>query len=606
MRTTPGENLRNSIAAVVAILMCALLGGCPFNGGTPKPTKGSYVLPPHQVGTVGEHARLVGGRALPVHGFGVVGGLGKDGSSQIPPNLRQYLIQYLRKRDIGSRRAGMGDMPPERMLRDMDTAIVEISGYIPQSAPKGQTFDLQVRAIGSQARSLAGGVLYEAELRLATENIGAPDRGSRILATAAGTILVNPFIDENNVAELVKLREGRLVGGGKTVEPRHIRLQMLIPDFSRAALIQRRINERFQRPGRPRVANAKGSEAIEITVPPEWRKDYTHFLELLIHLPLRTGSGQWEKKARDIARAMTLPAADHNGLSLVWEAMGRRAIPIISTHYTSSDPFVSFYSARAGIRLGDVVAAPEVLMRVANSPGSPLRNEAIREFGRHPAFLRAIPLLKQLLDDSNDIVRVLAYEALRRRGSNSAVLTIPVGGGEFYLDLVGSKRQYVIYATQSGTPRIVLFGRDMVAMKPIYFGGLRGKLTINAKKDDRYLTVFRKVGETGRISPAFGVDPHIRSLARALGDLSDRGQGMLMAPELDEKGKPVRDNQGRIVYKQSEIKGLGFTYGQVVAVLYRMCKQGSIPAKFVLQKPSGLQEFLRGTTGVGRPNITRP
>jgi len=597
----------------LVVAVCLLTAGChkPIATGDPKVGESTIIIPTHQVGTVAQYARLVGSRLMPVRGYGVVGGLGKDGSSQIPPHLRNYLIQYLRRRDIGSRKAGLEDIPPERILRDMDTAIVEIRGSIPSCAPKGKVFDVQIRAIGSQVRSLEGGVLYEAELRLATGNVTAPDRGSKILATAAGAVFVNPFIDETKVAELVKLRDGRVIGGGKVVKSRPIRLQLLSPDFSRAAVIQRSVNERFQRPGEPRVANAKGSDAVSITIPPEWRSDYLHFLDLVMHLSLQTAGGQWEERARQVARAMVLPQANHDELSLVWEAMGRRAIPIISAHYTDADPFISYYSARAGMRLGDMVAAPEVILRAASSSGSPLRNEAIKELGRHPRYIRALSVLSKILDDPDDMLRIIAYESLRKLGRNTAVMTMPVG--EFYLDVVKSKRQDVIYATQSESSRIVLFGGDMAVMRPVYFSGLQELLTVNAAAGDEYITMFRKVGTGGRISPAFRITPVVKSLVRAMGYQAQSGQGVLMIPDLDLQGKPKRDNEGKIVYKKANVKGLGLSYGQVVAILHRLCKQGllvsgetSRSAKFVLQKPTGLQTFLRGDTGTGRPNITEP
>jgi flagellar basal body P-ring protein FlgI len=611
MRITPEKKMKKSLTVIVLVAVCVLAGGCSDKSTDTDLRVGerTLIVPIHHVGTVSQYARLVGARLLPVRGYGVVGGLGKDGSSRIPPSLRNYLIQYLRRRDIGSKKAGMSELSPERILQDMDTAIVEISGSIPSCAPMGKMFDVQIRAIGSEVRSLEGGVLYEAELRLATGNMRAPDRGSRVLATAAGPIFVNPFIDETKAAERAKLRDGRVIGGGKPKKARAIRLQLLNPDFSRAAMIQRSLNERFQRPGEPRVANAKGSSAISIVVPPEWRGDYLHFLELVMHMSLQTAGGHWEKRAREIARAMTLPQANHEALSLVWEAMGRRAIPIISTNYTDADPFVSYYSARAGMRLGDMVAAPEVILRAASSPGSPLRNEAIKELGRHPRYIQSLSVLRKILDDPDDMLRVIAYESLRKIGRNSAVMTIPVG--EFYLDLVDSKRQDVIYATQSDSSRIVLFGSNMAVMRPIYFSAMQNLLTVNAAASDKYITMFRKIGSTGRISPAFKIDPTVKSLVRAIGEQAKNGQGVLMLPELDSKRKPKRDNQGQIVYKKASIKGLGLNYGQLATVLYRLCKQGSLvssetskPAKFVLQKPTGLKEFLRGVAGTGRPNVT--
>ena len=125
-----------------------------------------------------------------------------------------------------------------------------------------------------------------------------------------------------------------------------------------------------------------------------------------------------------------------------------------------------------------MVAAPEVILRAASSPGSPLRNEAIKELGRHPRYIRSLSVLRKILDDPDDMLRVIAYESLRKIGRNSAVMTIPVG--DFYLDIVNSKRQDVIYATQSESSRIVLFGSNMAVMRPVYFTALQNLLTVNA------------------------------------------------------------------------------------------------------------------------------
>ena len=564
----------------VALMLagCAAVAGCPNDR---KIEADTYVPPPHQVGTVAEYARLVGGTLLPVRGYGLVVGLGKDGSTQVPPHLRKYFTKYLRVRKLGSERAGTAHVPPSRVLRDPDTAVVEISGFIPPGAPVGRRFEIQVRAVSGEVRSLSGGVLMPAELRLAAGSGSDPERGSKVFAVVDGSIFVNPFLDESKASDQAKLREGRVVGGGKVRAARAIRLQLLNADYVRARLIQRIVNERFQKPGGPRVANARDSSTIELTVPPAWRTEYEHFLQLVTHLPLRSATGGRERHAMEIGRAMELPTADHEQLSLVWEAMGKEVLPVIGRFYTSRNPYVSYYSARAGLRLGDTAGAPEVVFQAARTARSEAQLEAISELGRHRRLVQATSVLQELLQDKNDVVRVAAYDALRNRGTSSAVASIELGGGNFSLDLVPSRQRYTIYATQTGYPGIVLFGRDMPVIRPVFFTTPRNLVTINANKAGDELTVFRKVGHSGRTSPPFKVDPHVRSLVKRLGT------------------RAVPDEDGNV-------KGLGLTYGQVVAVLYRMCDEGSIPAKFVLQEPTGLQQFLRTAATVGRPNMPEP
>ena len=592
---------KNCLLIPVIVALCAAVGGCSEGldemlgrSKAPDP-ENIYVPPPYQIGTVAEYARMEGGTLLPVKGYGLVVGLGKDGSEQVPPHLKKYFIKYLHLRGVGSEREGTVGVTPERVLRDLDTAVVEINGFIPPGAPKGQSFSVQVRAVSGDVRSLDGGTLWEADMRLAVGITSRdPERGkSKILATAQGTVFVNPFLDDRKMADRVKQRQGRTIGGGKVQYSRPIRLQLLMADFARANHIQRRVNERFQKPGAAKVANAKNSSRIDITVPQFWQHDYEHFLQLVMHLPLQADRGQWEKHARDVVQAMDLPSANHGELSLVLEAIGRRVLPIISAYYANRNPYVAYYSARAALRLGDMAGAPEVLIRLATTSGSALQIEAIRELGRQPLPTRATPVLQGLLDDENDLVCVAAYEALRKRGDSVAVTTMELAGGEFQLDLVTSRRKYVIYATQADEARIALFGRDMVVSRPVFFTSPRRLVTINANKAGDSLAVFRSLRRSGKISPPFKVDPHVRSLIAALGERAEHGEVEL------ELADPAQDERERV-------KGLGLTYGQVVAVLHRMCSQRSIPAKFVLQKPPKVQQFFRRTTTVGRPNITEP
>ena len=90
--------------------------------------------------------------------------------------------------------------------------------------------------------------------------------------------------------------------------------------------------------------------------------------------------------------------------------------------------------------------------------------------------------------------------------------------------------------------------------------------------------VYRKIQRTGKYSPNFFSEHAVAPLVQVLG----------CPPVQDEKGK---------------FPGMGFTYGQIVTVLQRMCKEGSIQAKFVLQQTTDVQRILEGATGTGRPDV---
>ena len=560
------------MAVGVGCILAAVCGCEPIRLGTNP--KSAVIVPTHVAGTIGQYTRLLNGGQLAVKGYCVVVGLGRNGSAEVPEELGKYIRQYLLKLNFGSFRANTRSLTPARFLRDMDTAVVEVAGLVPPGAPAGSRFDVMVTAVPqSQTRSLDGGTLMPTDLRLAVGGMALAGRGSMVLAQAGGSVFVNPFLDPTKPTDLVRCRMGRVIGGGKLLKNSPIRLSLRRPDYAMCRLIDRRINERF--PADRRVAIGKSSSLIELHIPPDRRDDYKQFLKLIMHLPVRSDSGDWEAHARRIAEGMVRPGARHDELALIWEAMGRQVIPMIRPLYRSRNKAAAFYTARTGMRLGDDIAA-DVVIRFATDGDSPLRTEAVRELGRHPRVARASLALHQLVDDPDELVRTATYEALLKRGDRTVVTRIDVTD-QFKLDLVSSRRRSAIYASQSGRQRIVLFGRDMAVQRPVFFSAPGDVVTVNANGGDKRLMLYRKMPRTGDFSENLFTGFSVRSLIVTLGSLPERG--------LD----------GRI-------KGLGLTYSQVVGVLYRMCRANDIQAKFRLQGLSGLQRIYSGTPSVGRPD----
>lgn len=539
----------------------------------------TVIVPPHLSGTVGEYARLDAGGECQVQGYGLVVGLGNKGSGQVPPHLLEYFKKYLTQHKVGLKSAGpgLGDVSPERLLRDPDTAVVLLGGTLPPGAPQGTKFDVYCAAMpNTDTKSLEGGGLLGAELRLAAMGMAVPG-GSEAIAMAAGEVFVNPFIDANKTADQVKYREGRIIGGGRILVNRPVRLLLFQADYARAQHIQRRLNDRFPSLKTP-IATAKNSSVIEVTIPKSMWTDYEHFLQIITHMPLGVGQGALEAHARKIAAAMELPDARHDELALVWEAIGKQILPVVQNMYVSRNPTTAFYAARTGLRLGDESVAGDILIRAAGTTGSPLQLKAIDELGRTAGLIRASDILNRLLDDENEMVRVAAYEALMRRGGSSKITRIDVDGN-FTLDVVKSQRKHVIYATESREPRLVLFGDNIVIPRPVFFTLPEGEVTIAAQRDAAKLTVFRKIPRTGRVSDTFFVEPTARALIVTLG------------------------NQARPGGEDGLVQGLNFSYSQIVGILHRMCKAGDIDAKFVLQPSAGIRKI---TQGIGMGAVGRP
>ncbi len=565
-------------------------------------------VPPEVSGTVAEYAGLVGGGSLLVDGHGLVVGLGKYGSSEVPPMLRKYLDGYMRQRHVGSAIAGTSHMQPASIMADLDTALVRVLGVIPPGVPKGWKFDVRVAALArTGTRSLDGGVLYPFPMHMASGEGQPPTTGARKWAMAQGSVFINPFLEPNNPKDTVRLREGRVIGGGTVIQARPLRLMLREADYAQCNAIQRRINARFSRGGK-KVANARNPATLELNIPPAFADDYQHFLELVMHLPLQSDPKRWEARAVEIGHTIEKPGVNAEGLALVWEAMGPQIVNSCRQHYASKNPAASFYSARSGIRLMDE-SAGDILVRIAQTTGSKFQVPAIVELGKHRRFYRSRSVLRSLLDDKSDLVRIAAYETLVKLGDTAMIQRRMVG--EFEVDMIKSSRNYVIYATQSHHKRIALFGRDMQLAESVFFdmpdpfNASLGLVTIADKMVDvdpngnyanlakmtpaqrqavkttrqRRLMLFRSIPRTGGISPPFYTDFRVSTLIDTLGNRAVRG--------LDWR-----------------IKGMDLTYGQVVAVLYRMCEVDKcIPAKFVLQHLPGRETIYRDTTTVGRPDM---
>ncbi len=525
---------------------------------TPKPTPQQQleqqVRATHMSGTVAEFAMFEGAADLPVQGYGVVVGLGTNGSREVPAHVKPYLVEYLGKLGFGSASKNLLHMTPSKVLSSTDTAVVLIGGAIPFGAPPGTKFDLFIEAMpNTQTRSLWGGCLLQSELRFADRGMAIPGGPTRPLAAGQGDVFCNPFVDPNDEREMVKWRSGRVLGGGTVGVPTPILLVLRQPDYARADLLQRRINEVFGA-NAVAVAKATGRRVIEITVPKEWHKDYQHFLQLVLHIPL-DASSNYEVRARDLIRAMEAPDAPCQDIAMILEATGRQIVPILKSHYTDSNPNVAYFCSRTGVRLRDETAGT-VVVRFAKTP-SPLQLEAIGELGRRNEILEAQMVLHDLLDDDNMSTRIAAYDALVRRGDRRRITRLDVDK-QFKLDIVECQKTPLIYATQTDQPRLVVFGKAMPVKRPMFFNTSDDLVTVRCNEGEEKLTVFRKTFDN-RFSDSYEVNPDVQSLVLKLGS------------------RPMMGDDG-------SIKGLGLSYCQLVAVLHGMCQKGDIPAKFNLQE----------------------
>lgn len=522
-------------------------------------------------GTIASVAYVRGLRKMRARGYGLVVGLGRNGSRDCPPQIRKYLVQEVAKRyrlgTIGSN----ADVTPEKLIADLDTAVVVITGQIPAAAQRGARFDVQVQALPrSQTRSLAGGRLYTCQLKLASGAGVEKLTEERTLAVARGPIFVNPFAEGVEGSPSGQRHRGLVLGGGVLKEPRRLQLVLLSPSYQMAARIRNRINERFG--DRPKVADAIAPSLVNLRVPHRWVGREKHFLALVMHLYLYDDAGAIEKRATELAEEVFQPESAGADISLVWEGIGRTVLPVIRPLYADRNRRASFYAARAGHRLGDELALA-VLARHARDAGSPYRLQSIEVLGE----LRrgsAANALGGLLADEDQRVRLAAYEGLARLGSVK-VESSQVGEDNYVLDWVDCEGGGLIWARRSKQQRIAILGGSLWCQPPVFYTAADGALTISADPGAGHLTLVRRTPFAGLVSEPIRASLNVKRLVQMLG--SDAGL----------------DNDGRV-------KGLGLSYAQVLEALSHLCRNGAIPAVFTLEQPS-LTELLGPVEPMGRP-----
>jgi flagellar basal body P-ring protein FlgI len=514
--------------------------------------------------TIGSVAYFQGMKSIAVRGYGVVVGLGENGSRDCPDQIYKQLIDRLRKRhDFESPIVGEPSLSPERMLRSRDTAVVLVRGEIPPSAPAGTRFDISVSALpGTRTKSLRGGRLYTTELQMFRITGPSSTLAGRTLAEGRGPVFTNPFTGDD-VATQADPRFGTVLGGGIVKEDRRLRLVLIEPSYATARRVQDRINSQFGEDYD--IAEATSPSYVELTIPPYFRRDVGHFLSLVRALYMTQDSTFEAQRVRALREQLARPDAPHGDIALCFEGIGRESLAVLDELYTDERPYVNFHAAVAGIRLGDYLAAHTLAMH-AEDPQSYFRFQAIRALGTAAGMGKAATTLRDLLEDEDPRVRVAAYEALLDRG-DFATVSIPVGEDNFVLDYVPYGNDRFVYAKRSGRQRLALFGQNLHCVTPLFYRAPDGAITLVGNPDADHLTVTR-VTPDGSVSPPLHAPTDLAELLRFLG----------RAP----------------TPRGSEVLGVGLDYAAVVRTLYYLCDAGHVNARFMLEQPNTLELFGPG------------
>ena len=529
-------------------------------GSSPGPT---YTGPAFLHGTIGSLARVRGYEPLLVGGYGLVVNLNGTGSSEVPGFLRQWLINEMRKRGVGSA-AIQGGIPsagitPAQMLASRNTAVVAVQGLIPPGATKGSRFDVLMSSLPqTQTTSLEGGRLWTVDLSVG--GAGSSTRFGHKLAEASGPAYINPLDRQTPQERSLQLRRQAVaLSGGMATTSRKMELVLNQPSWQRSRLIADRINERFPKApsDRRNTAVAVDDSYIRLNVPRRYRERSDELLELITHLFVQRGAGFEQTKAQQLADLLVAEPRYALRITRAWVAMGKTVLPVVRRYYSHDRMEVRLAVLEAGARLEDEKVV-EQLIQIAGQSDVDLRQRVGELLVFLPRSLRGARMLYLLLDDRDLDVRLAAYESLAF--INDPVINRQVIDGpepdrfKFVLDVVPAKAP-LVYVAQRHAPRVVVFGPALGFRSPFLAKLWDNRLMLRSADLSGPVNVFyQRPGQAeGR---TFVVPARLSELVYLLAH------------------KPTI---------RSPLDGLDLSYGQVVGVVHRLCKEGAIPSEIHFQ-----------------------
>ncbi|MCE9618922.1 MAG: flagellar basal body P-ring protein FlgI [Planctomycetes bacterium] len=562
------------------ILICVASSCSNIEKATPQPKSSFVQRPPVEMdvdpimrGTIAGEAVLLGFNDTVVRGYGLVVGLKGTGSRAMPVEVRALLLREMGRRNMSDPLLNLGGSP-SRLLDTDDVAAVIVEGIIPPGAIAGTKFDVRLFAApGTSTTSLEGGRLWTTDLRPGILTSGAQQAFP--IAEAGGPIFINPFSTAVAVgSDAVDRLSGRILEGGTVLKDRSLKLRLATPSHNRTRTIQSAINGLFPREVGQKndTAMGKSDELIDLTVPPSFKDRTGDFAQLIRHSPVDIGAT--EQTATNIRRSLVANPGAAEAAAWRWQSLGKKSIPIIQELYTNPEEQPRMAALEAGAKLNDPLAVP-ALLEMAKSGPKDNRQAAIRLLSRMDPNPMIDIGVRQFLDDRDMDVRFAAYECLRRRRDSS--IRVYSLNGRFKMELVDAKKP-LIYLTQTGDPRIVIFGENAELMRPLTANLWNGKLLMRGEMDDPNVQIFY------RSSP--DINPTIDNVPAKLASIVS-----FMAKPVGPRGADA---------------GIALSYSETINALHSLWSAGYIAGEFQGEQDRLLAAILKEdkrATPVDRPEF---
>ncbi|MEX2219662.1 MAG: flagellar basal body P-ring protein FlgI [Phycisphaerales bacterium] len=614
---------RPGVALISALCILGIaLGACKGQPRTARRVDPPVVrdVPAVLRGTVGSMATIERARPSLVSGYGLVVGLNGTGGGDLDPGLsvtmeRMLGLNGISKNNDALRGTPLQGMGPREVLRSRDIAVVVVYAAIIPGSPAGAPFDVYVSAVNrSPDLSLEGGTLWTTDLQMGPPTEFGQMR-TRGIAQARGPVFINPFA-EPGARDGYSRADGRVLSGGVVTNPVPMQLVLDNESHSGARSLAEAINERFpEQPGEGPTARGRTARIIDLTVPAAYRERTAEFMGLLTHIQTDTRAPQ-EYARRYVEALRSQPELAEDLTWCLRSLPQKAALPFLRPLYDDAEITPRMAALRAGASLGDPLAGPSLKQMVKDGPPS-LRAEAIELLGGLSAGPTVDMALREQLSSETLSIRVAAYEALADRAELANIQRllasrdqgaavdqgrllaarsqlniagdVPQGvrrrvvAGKFILDLVPGGKP-LVYVTQQGRPRIVLFGDALEVMRPVTVSAWPG------------------VPEPGKpgAAPAAPTVPTLSRLILVAESASDQPRIMYRTPDrttLEGRTEPGRLLTSKVSERVPELiefmahapspedprPGLGMSYSELVGALYAFQRGGAITAPFAVE-----------------------
>lgn len=218
----------------------------------------------------------------------------------------------------------------------------------------------------------------------------------------------------------------------------------------------------------------------------------------------------------------------------------------------------------AGAKLNDPLAVP-ALLEMAKSGPKVNRQAAIKLLSKMDSNPNIDLGVRGFLDDRDVDMRFTAYECLRRR-RDSSVRVYPLNG-RFKLEMVDARKP-LIYLTQTGDPRIVIFGDNTELLRPMSANIWNGRLLMRADMNDPNVQIFYRSTPT--------TNPTIDNVPAKLSTLTS-----FMARPVGPRGADA---------------GIALTYSETINALHTLWNAGYIPGDFKGEQDRLLAAIMKEET----------